>query len=159
MWRGLFTLLQDEDQDVRAAAADFASAPAGPLSAGRRQIGRWGGAGLASRSLPASADGAALIVSDSSDSIGRRDAQVKKKKENVLKRLLATLFVDLRAASWGKTQQQDHHGSFCCITSPGNPLGSVQKKRTQQAGSAADEWCCEGAKHPDGKCRFAALNA
>lgn len=47
LWRGLFTLLQDEDQDVRAAAADFASAPAAPLSAGtrRRRIGRWGGEG------------------------------------------------------------------------------------------------------------------
>lgn len=34
LWRSLFTLLQDEDQDVRAAAADFVSAPASPLSAG-----------------------------------------------------------------------------------------------------------------------------
>ncbi|XP_056902918.1 thyroid adenoma-associated protein isoform X1 [Takifugu flavidus] len=34
LWRSLFTLLQDEDQDVRAAAADFISTPASPLSAG-----------------------------------------------------------------------------------------------------------------------------
>lgn len=34
LWRSLFTLLQDEDQDVRAAAADFICTPASPLSAG-----------------------------------------------------------------------------------------------------------------------------
>lgn len=30
LWRSLFTLLQDEDQDVRAAAADFLSVPTPP---------------------------------------------------------------------------------------------------------------------------------
>lgn len=34
LWRSLFTLLQDEDQEVRGSASDFISAPTPLLSTG-----------------------------------------------------------------------------------------------------------------------------
>lgn len=38
LWSSLFTLLQDDDQDVRAAASDFISMPAPLLSSGTHRL-------------------------------------------------------------------------------------------------------------------------